>query len=275
MRKVVIVYISGILVLLGSCSGFEKTLKSSDYKFKYDEAMRYYAEEDYYRAQTLLDQIAPVFRGAQQADTVYYYQAMTYFQQKDYIMAGHYFTTFSNVYGGSPFVQQADFMAAYCFFKNSPRPELDQEATRMAIQNFQLYAIKYPNSDKVTEAKAHIQDLQDKLVEKSFISARLYYDLEDYKASLVALNNSLLEFPESRYREDIMFMILKSSYMYADNSIYSKRNERFQDSVDEYYSFKSEFPESKYIREANRYYRTASKYLGVDVAIEDKEEEIN
>ncbi len=272
MRQEVKVYISGILVLLASCSGFEKTLKSSDYKFKYDEAMRYYAEEDYYRAQTLFDQIAPVFRGAEQADTVYFYQAMTYFQQKDYILSGHYFTNFSSVYGGSPFVEQADYMSAYCFYMNSPRPELDQEATRMAIQQFRLYTIKYPQSEKVAEAKEYIKELQDKLVEKSFISAKLYFDLEDYKASLVALNNSLLEYPESRHREDILFMILKSSYMYADKSIHTKKRERFQDAVDEYYSFKSEYPESKYIREANRFYRGASQFLGDVVPREDTDE---
>ena len=104
MKKQLIVYLSGFLIIFASCTGFEKTLKSSDYKYKYAEAMRYYSIGEYYRAQTLFDQIAPVFRGAEQADTVYFYQAMSYFNQKDYIMAGHYFSTFSNIYGGSPFV---------------------------------------------------------------------------------------------------------------------------------------------------------------------------
>lgn len=250
--------------MLGACSGFEKTLKSKDYMMKYREAMRYYNEEDYYKAQTLFDQIAPIFRGAEQADSVYYYQAMSYFKQKDFILASHYFSSFSQTYGGSPFVEEADYMAAYCYYKLSPRPELDQENSALAIQNFYLYIIKYPESKRVSEAKAYIEDLQNKLVEKSFISARLYYDLEDYKASLVALNNSLLEYPDSKYREDIMFMIVKSSYMLADKSIASKQRERFQDALDEYYTFKSEFPESKFIREANKYFRSTTRFLGED-----------
>lgn len=273
MKKELIVYLSGFLIILSSCSGFEKTLKSSDYKFKYSEAMRYYAEEDYYRAQTIFDQIAPVFRGAEQADTVYFYQAMSYYKQKDYIMAGHYFSTFSNVYGGSPFVEEADYMTAFCFYMNSPRPELDQDYTVQSIQNFHLYTIKYPNSERAVDAKNYIAELQDKLVEKSFISAKLYFDLEAYKASLVALNNSLLEYPDSKHREDIMYMILKSSYMLADKSIVAKKKQRFQDTVDEFYTFKSEFPESKYMRDANRMYRSAYNFLDGDLGIE--EEEIN
>ncbi|MBN1118999.1 MAG: outer membrane protein assembly factor BamD [Bacteroidales bacterium] len=273
VQKRLIIYLSAIALIFTSCTGYEKLLKSNDYKLKYDEAIRYYAEEDYYRAQTLFDQIAPVYRGAEQADSVYYLQAMCYFNQRDYILAGHYFSTFARTYGGSPFVEEADYMAAYCYYMNSPRPELDQENTVMAIQTFQMYLLKYPTSEKAEEARGYIKELQEKLVEKSFISARLYYDLEDYKASLVALNNSLLEYPESDHREQIMFMIVKSSYMLADGSIPSKQKERFQAALDEYYSFKAEYPESKYMREAERYFKATAKYLGGDAEISDDIEE--
>lgn len=241
--------------------------------YKYKEAMRYYDDEDYYKAQTIFDQIAPVFRGAEQADSVYFYQAMSYFKQNDYILAGHYFSSFAQTYGGSPFVEEADYMAAYCYYELSPRPELDQENTRNAIQSFQLYIIKYPESERIPEAKAYIEELQNKLVEKSFISAKLYFDLQDYKASLVALNNCLQEYPDSKYREEIMFMIVKSSYMLADRSIASKQRERFQDALDEYYTFKSEYPESEYMNEANRYFRNTTRYLGEDYV--NKLEDIN
>lgn len=273
MYKNIAVYFIGLL-LLTACSGFEKVLKSSDYMLKYKEAKKYYAEEDYYHSQILFDQIAPVFRGTQQADSIYFLQAMSYFHQDDYIMAGHYFTMFARTYGGSPFVEEADYLSAYCFYLNSPRPELDQESTLMAIQSFQLFMIKYPNSERSKIAKEYIAELQDKLVEKSFISAKLYYDLEDYKASLVALNNCLLEYPDSKHREEIMYMILKSSYMLAEKSVVSKKKERFQQTIDEFYSFKAEYPESKLLKDANRYYKNSAKFLGEDIVL-DKSEEIN
>ncbi len=270
MRKTLILYFS-VLLVFGSCSGYEKLLKSSDYKLKYNEAKKYYDKGDYYRAQVLYDQIAPVFRGTKEADSVYFFQAMSYFKQNDFIMAGHYFSTFSKTYGGSQFVEQADYMTAFCNYKNSPRPELDQDYSVIAIQSFQLYMIKHPDGKRIEEAKEYIDELREKLVEKSFISARLYYDLEDYKASLVALNNSLLKYPESKYRESIMYMILKSSYMYASKSIASKKKERYQAAVDDYYSFKSEFPESSHMKEANKYYKSSSKYLGVETNQEETE----
>jgi outer membrane protein assembly factor BamD len=259
-------YFSILILILTGCSGYEKILKSNDYKLKYRTALKYYYEkEDYVRAGTLFDQIAPVFRGTDEADTIYFLQAMSYFKQSDYILSGHYFRTFAGTYGGSPFVEKADYMGAFCYYLLSPRPELDQTNTIQAIQAFQLYLIKYPSSERADEVKNYITELRDKLVEKSFLSAKLYYNLEDYKASMVALNNSLIAYPDSKYREEIMFMLVKSGYMLANKSILSKKKERFQDAIDEYYSFAAEFPESKYMKDAKKYYRLSAKYLGSDI----------
>ena len=268
-------FVSVLVLILGGCSSYEKVLKSSDYKQKYKAALHYYYDkEDYVRAATLFDQIALVFRGTDQADTIYFLQAMSYFKQSDYILSGHYFRTFARTYGGSPFAEEADYMGAYCYYLTSPRPELDQTNTVQAMQAFQLYMIKYPNSKHKEQVQAYFDELRDKLVEKSYMSAKLYYQLSDYKASVVALNNSLLKFPESKYREEIMFMLVKSSYMLADKSILSKKKERFQDTIDEYYSFASEFPESKYLKEAKKYYRMSVKYLGEDTDENENNEEI-
>ncbi|MBN2349632.1 MAG: outer membrane protein assembly factor BamD [Bacteroidales bacterium] len=248
-------------VLLASCSGYEKLLKSSDYKLKYDKAFEYYNDEQYVKASTLFDQIANVYQGTRNADSVYFFQAMSYFNQRDYILSGHYFSTFARTYGGSEFVEEAEYKAAYCFYKQSPRPSLDQSNTLKAIQAFQLYLIKYPKSERADECKEIVIELREKLVEKSFTSARLYFDLADYKASLVALNNSLNEYPDSKFREDIKFLILKSSFLLAENSIINKQRDRYQDTVDEYYSFVTEFPESKFKKEVDRIYETSNDFI--------------
>ncbi len=57
-------------------------------------------------------------------------------------------------------------------------------------------------------------------------------------------------------------MILKSSYLLADKSIPTKQRERFQATVDEYYSFIGEFPEGSHTREASRIYESSNIFLG-------------
>jgi outer membrane protein assembly factor BamD len=249
------------VIFIISCSQYEKLLKSDDYNLKYNKAFEYYNKADYLRAGNIYDQIAPVFRGTKKADSVYFYQAMSYFNQKDYILSGHYFKTFSETYGNSPFAQEAAFKEAYCYYLSSPRPELDQASTYQAIDAFQLYMVRYPKSPHIKECQNYILELREKLMRKSYLGARTYFDLEDYKASLTALNASLVDFPETQYREEIMYMIVKSSFLLAMNSIETKKPERFQETVDDYYSFIAEFPESKYRKEAGRMYENSSEYL--------------
>jgi outer membrane protein assembly factor BamD len=176
-------------------------------------------------------------------------------------MAGHYFSELSNTYPNSVFKEEADFMVAYCFYKQSPRPELDQDNTYKTITAMQMFMVRYPNSEKVNQCQEIIVEMSDKLVEKSFISAKLYYDLGYYNSAIIALRNSLIEYPDTRYREELMFLILKSSYLLADNSVPVKQKERFQAAVDEYYSFIGEFPDGPHTREAERIYESSSKFL--------------
>ncbi|MFP4042011.1 MAG: outer membrane protein assembly factor BamD, partial [Bacteroidales bacterium] len=105
---------------------------------------------------------------------------------------------------------------------------------------------RYPNRERAEESRKLIEEMQDKLARKSYLSSRLYYDMEDYKAAIIALNNSLQEYPDSPYREEIRFLILKSKFLLARNSIKQKEEQRFQSTLDEYYTFIDQYPESEY-----------------------------
>jgi len=260
MRWPGILAVLAVLMLAG-CGEYEKLLKSRDIQLKYDKGLEYYEAGEYVRAATLFDQVANIYRGTIRADTVKYYQAKSYYGQRDYMMAGHYFSELSTTYPNSAFLEEADFMTAYCYYKMSPRPELDQEYTHKAITAMQMFMVRYPASDRLDECRQIITEMSDKLVEKSYISARLYYDLGYYNSAILALRNSLMQYPDTKYREELLFLILKSSYLLADNSVPAKQRERFQAAVDEYYSFIGEFPDGPYTREARKIFESANEFL--------------
>jgi outer membrane protein assembly factor BamD len=62
-----------------------------------------------------------------------------------------------------------------------------------------------------------------------------------------------------------MFLILKSSYLLAENSVLSKKLERYQATVDEYYSFIGEFPEGQYSGQAKNIYKDSMESLGQEI----------
>ena len=249
-----------LIVIVSSCK-YEKLLKSRDYRLKYDKALEYYAEEDYMRAEGLFEQLKPVLKGTIQADTVFFYGAYCSFNQESYLLAAHYFNEFKTTFGNSPFAEEAEYMSAYCIYLQTPRPSLDQSYTYQAISALSIYMSRYPNSDKADECIRIIQDLRNKLVDKSFQNAKLYYELGSYKAAIIALNIGLDDFPETKHKEEMMYLILKAKFLLAENSVQDKKIERYQSTVDEYYSFFDEFSESEYIKEATEMFNNSKSKL--------------
>jgi len=249
------------MMLFSRCGDYNKILKSTDYEFKFKKAIEYYEEGEYVRSATLLNELITIYRGASRANQIYYYYAKSMMGQKDYLMAGHYFNTLVSEFPTSDYVEEAQFMIGYCHYMMSPKPRLDQEVTRKAIDALQLYINLYPYSERVEEADRLIAEMQDKLVEKSFLSAKMYYDFGQYKAAVVALDNSLKEYPDSRFREELMFMLLKSKYLLAVNSVKSKKQERMSSALDEYFTFVDEYPDSEHIKEAEKFYETLAEEL--------------
>jgi outer membrane protein assembly factor BamD len=258
-----------LAVIFTSCGDYNKILKSSDYEFKYKKAVEYYEDGEYVKAGTLFSELVNIYRGTTRADKVYYYYAKSMIGQKDYLMAGHYFKTLLDEFPASDYAEEAQFMTGYCAYLLSPKARLDQSVTHQAIDALQLYLNLYPFSDRVTEANRLIDELRNKLVYKSYLNAKLYYDLDNYKASVVALTNSLKDYPDSRYREELMYMLLKSKYLLAMGSVKEKQEQRLSNALDEYFSFVDEYPDSKYKKEVEKFHETTAKMLNY------KEEETN
>jgi outer membrane protein assembly factor BamD len=264
MKKLVVILV--VIPLLYSCSQYQKLLKSTDYELKYTKAKEYYEEEDFMRAVTLLNELQGVYRGTDKAEDITYTYANCLYGLRDYIMAGHYYRQFVSTYPTSSLSEECQFMSAYCYYMLSPKPRLDQEETYKAIDEFQLFMNLYPTSSKVEEANLLIDELRDKLVFKSYLSSKLYFDLgtymgNNYKSAIIAAQNSLKEFPDTKYREELSFLILEAKYIQAANSVIGKKEERMRDTIDEYFSFINEFPESEYIKKAVKIYNDASKFV--------------
>jgi outer membrane protein assembly factor BamD len=252
-----------ILLLVSSCGEYEKLLKSTDFELKKNKVKEYYDKKQYSKASELLSQVLPRYRATEEAEVLSWMNAQSYFFMNDYIMAGTEYRNFSDLYPFSKNAEEANYMAAMCDYYQSPRAELDQESSRNAINGYNLFLNRFPASAKAEDAKKYKKELQERLVEKSYLSAKLYYDMKQYRAAVVALNNSLKEFPETGYREELMFLKLHSLFQYAELSISGKQAERYQATLDDYYSFMEEFPKSSYSREVNRIYQVTAKFLKI------------
>ncbi len=252
------------LILMVSCGEYEQLLKSSDYELKKSKAKEYFEAKQYVKATELLSQVIPRYRATGEAEELNWLNAQSYYGMKQYDMAGSYFKSLIEQYPFGKYAEEASFLAALCDYNLAPRAELDQENSRNAIEGFNVFINRFPYSPKTEEVNGYIRELRDRLVEKSYLNAKLYYNMKEYKAAITALSNSLEEYSDSRYREEMMYLKLNSLFLYAENSYAFRQKERYQSTLDEYFSFMEEFPESKYSKEVKKIYDSTAKYLKIE-----------
>ena len=273
MKKyIIIALVSGSV--LTSCGEYNKVLKSTDYEYKYEAAKSYFGKGQNTKAAAILEELITILKGTDKAEESLYMLGMTYYNQGDFITASHYFSTYYNTYPRGTYTEQARFYSGKALFLDTPEPRLDQSITYKAIQELQMFMEYFPASNRHQEAQQMIFDLQDKLVMKDYMAARLYYDLgsytgnssysttgNNYLACIVTAQNALKDYPYTKLREDISILLLRAKYDMAKESVEEKKEERMRDAIDEYYAFKNEFPESKYIKEVENIYKDAKKYV--------------
>jgi outer membrane protein assembly factor BamD len=242
-KKILIFFIG--IALVSSCSRYQKILKSTDNDAKFNAAVKYFEKKDYFRALPLFEELITVYRGQEKAEKVYYYYAYCNYYLEDYELAAYHFENFVNTFPRSTYAEECSFLHAYCYYKSSPDYSLDQENTVKAIAKMQIFVNKYPTSTRVAECNALIDKLRYKLEEKMFELSKLYYNTEDYKAAITSFKSLLAEYPATSFKEEAMYYVTNSYYLYAQNSIETRKAERFLATVDAGNEFLNQFPESK------------------------------
>ena len=263
-----------MVAVFASCSNYEKLLQSSDYTQRYEAAKQYYYAGSYTKASTLLTDLIAGAKGTDRAEEALFLLGMSAYRDKEYDAAAGYFKKYYETYPRGYYVEEAHFYAGVALYENTPEPELDQSDTYKAITEFQKFTEDYPDSRYRKEATRLIFVMQDKLIEKEYAAAKLYFDLgtyfgtssssssgNNYEACVVTAQNAISDFPYSERREDFAILIVRSKFELAEQSVESKKVERFQNAIDEYHGFVNEYPKSKFLPKATSLYNRAKAFL--------------
>lgn len=260
------------IVAFSSCkTQYELLLQSNDADAKYEAAFDYYNEGKFSKAGSLFESLSMLTSGTERDDTVRFYWGLSNYKFRDYYTAETNFENFLDTYPRSPFASEARYLRLDCLYRSTLRYELDQAPTYKAITEISEYIIEFPDNPHMQTCHDMLVDLNERLDKKAYEGARLYYKMENYKASRVAFRNVLKDDAENIYREDILYYIAMSSYKYAQNSIQSKQKERYLTFVDDYLNFIGEIPDSHYRKELDNVYRKVQKALGREVVVENEE----
>ena len=261
-------------VLFSACGEYTALQKHGDTEDKYEFAKACYVQGRYGTATEVFNELVLATRNSYYAEECLYMLAMSAYKDGDNETAAGTFRKYYQSYPQGIYVEDAHYYCGLALYESIPDPRLDQTTTQQAILELDAFLERYPYTRLKRQTEQMIERLQDHLVEKEYLQAKLYYDLggyimnsthggSNYQACIVTSENALKDYPyaSSERREQFMLLILRSRFNLARLSVEERRVERFRETVDEYYNFVGEFPESKNLAEAQGYFRKSQKAL--------------
>lgn len=260
------------ILTLGSCAReFNKVYRTTDTDFKYEYAKECYVQGKYSNAVTLLQDLVTIQKGTDNGQECLFMLATAEYQLKDYEAASETFKKYYQTYPQGVYAETASFYIGQSLYQCTPEARLDQTPTVAAIAAFQNYLDLFPNGKLKSTAEQRMFELQDKLILKAYLSAKLYYNLgsyfgnctsggNNYEACIVTAENALNDYPYSDMREKFAILVMKSKYELANMSIEAKKLQRYQDAEDECYGFINEYPDSKERATAEKYIEKCKQF---------------
>ena len=258
-RIFIIVFLSSILL---SCNEYQKLLNSTDNETeKYNAAEKYYNNGEFRRANALIEQLIPSYRGKPQGERLVFFFADSYFQTKLYYSAAIQFENFIKSYPNSQRIQEAYFMEAKSYYMLSPLYTLDQDDTYTGIDKLQVFINRFPNSEYVSEALELMDDLQNKLEEKDFEISKQYYTIRDYTSAIKALDNFVADNPGTIFREEALYYKWLSQFEIAINRIESRIVDRVTELERSLDNFLRNYPDTIFIEDLSEKINIAKQLL--------------
>ena len=273
MKKGLLILSYVTLLMSGCATEFNSIYKHGDTEARYEFAKECFAAGKFQNAVTLLEEVVTMKKGSDEAQECLYMLGMAQYCNGDYEAASATFKKYGSSYPRGLFAESAAFYVGQALYQSAPEPRLDQSPTNGAINAYQQFIDLYPDSKLRPQAQERLYELHDKLIQKEYLSAELYYNLggyfgninsneeSNYTSCIVTAQNCLKDYPYCSLREDFMLLIMKSKFQLAENSSEEKRLERYRDAEDECYGFINEFPESKNVSLAEKYIAKCKKVI--------------
>ena len=246
-----------------SCkSEYQALLEGYDEEAKYAAAFDYFNQGKFSKAAQLFESLSVTAGGTERDDTIQFYWGLSNYRFKDFYTAETNFKEFIEKYPRSPFAEEAGFLRIDCLYNSSLRYELDQSSSVQTISAIGEYLTNYPQTQHLDACRDILAELGERMDRKAYEGAKLYYKMEDYLASRIALKNVLKDDADNKFREEILYYAAKSSYKYAQLSVPEKQKERYLTFIDDYLNFVGEYESSVYRREMDVLYKRAQRALG-------------
>jgi len=205
------------LLLWGCGSGKDEMTKPTPQgpaEQLFTEAKADYAKQDWPEAIRVFEEVRIQAPASPMAAEATYLEAMARYNQEMFAGSAVDFRAVRRNYPNSPFAARAQYMVGESFYQISPRPELDQSYTILALSEFQNFLHDFPDAPAtlVDSAQKRIVEIRGTLAEKYFQAARLYDKLEYPKSAVIYYQRVLDNFYDTPFATESEIRLAEIDY---------------------------------------------------------------
>ena len=148
--------ILGVCLLLAACRSQQLIRPGDTLEVAYQKAFSLYEEERWRDAVSAFETVIRIGRGTEIGQDAQYYLAESHYNNRHYLMAASEYERYSATFPDSERREEVDYKTALCYYRLSPRHNIDQQHTEIAIERFRLFLVRYPGSDWLEDAGRRI-----------------------------------------------------------------------------------------------------------------------
>ena len=192
------------MMILCACGG-NKLKANMTTEERLAHAEKLFADGDYLEAQTQLRIIILNSPGSTVVDRAQFLLAECHFKVKEFLLAAAEYEKLVRLYTRSEYLDDAQFKIGLSYYELSPKSDLDQKYTLMAINEFQKFLEDYPSSPLVSEVAPKLDAAREKLAKKEYSTATLYRRMAYYESAVISYDAVLSTYYDTRFAEPAYF----------------------------------------------------------------------
>jgi outer membrane protein assembly factor BamD len=225
------------------CSSSGEKIDSDNPEKAFEIAKKKFDRGDYVNAIEDFSLIQVMFPGTEVIEKAQFYIAESYYYQKEYILADYEYTKFlEDKPSISPLYPDAMYKLGLTYYQLSPKYSLDQQYSKLAIDQLLKYIQQFPNDKHVGDADLKIKELKNKLAYKDFVIAENYMKIDNNRSAALYFKSVYEDYIESDWADDAMLG-------HAEALINGKKYDDAKKVLDKFYKL---FPKSELKSKANR-----------------------
>lgn len=210
---------------------------------KMQEADELFTRRKYNKARDLYEIITYMSKGDTLVKRAQFQLANCYYKMRMYEDAIFEYEQLLRMFPYSQYNEEVHYKIGMSWYKLSYPPAYDQAETINALRQFDSFLAQYPNSPLHQDAKILYEECFNKLLEKKYLNAHIYYMMGYNNAALMYLNEIFDENHPGNVEE-------KSLKLAAKIYIKKKNWDRLALVADR---FTSTYPDNPYIQRINEY----------------------